>query len=83
VQALVPWLLGGGFAAVLTILARVFLRLHTDAVDAERRRAEDAIAAERQRADDWREAHKAEVARGDVRDQQLGAILSALKREPV
>lgn len=69
---LTPWLVSGGLVALLTLLARVFLKLHNDAVDAERRRA-----------DDWREAHKAEVARGEVRDRQLEVIMSALKREPV
>lgn len=68
---------------MLTLLARVFLRLHNDAVEAERRRAESAIDAERRRADDWRDAHKAEVARGEVRDRQLEVIMSALRREPV
>jgi len=48
-----------------------------------RRQHEEAVAAQRQRGDDWHKAWDAEVARGDVRDRQLGEVLSALRRPPL
>jgi hypothetical protein len=60
-ETLTPFLAQGGLSVVL---AFVGYRLHRDAVDAERRRADDARA-------------RAEAAekRADLREQQLGIVL--------
>lgn len=55
-----PWL-GGGAAGVLAWLG---YKLHSDAVSAERRRA-----------DEWSAAYKAERARADLKEEQMGILL--------
>jgi hypothetical protein len=64
------WLAGGGLVGLLTMLARLFLRLHNDVVQSERRRADDAVAR----------AVAAEK-RADLREDQM-AILLGRVREP-
>ena len=64
-QAIAPWLAGGG----LTTAAWIVYKLHKDAVDAERRRA-----------DDWKTAAEAAQARADVRDSQIATLLTAAPR---
>lgn len=52
--SLVPWLVGGGLTGLVlglvNAIAKVYLRLHADAVEAERGRADDHKAA----AETWR-----------------------------
>jgi hypothetical protein len=69
--------LSGGGVATLVVWLILTGRL------VPRRQHEEAIAAQRQRGDDWHAAWDAEVARGDVRDRQLGEVLSALRRPPL
>jgi hypothetical protein len=64
------WLAGGGLVGLLGLLARLFLKLHNDVVDSERRRADDAVAR----------AIAAEK-RADLREDQM-AILLGRVREP-
>ncbi len=64
------WLAGGGLATLLGLLAKLFLKLHNDVVDSERRRADDAVAR----------AIAAEK-RADLREDQM-AILLGRVREP-
>lgn len=69
-ETLAPWLVGGGGIGLITILARVFLRLHEDAVNAERRRADDAVA-------------RAEAAekRADLREVQMATLFRPAPKE--
>jgi hypothetical protein len=60
-ETLAPFLAQGGISG---ILAFVGYRLHRDAVDAERRRADDA-----------RERAEAAEKRADLREQQLSILL--------
>lgn len=69
--------LSGGGIATLVIWLILTGRL------VPRRQHEEAVAAHKQRGDDWHAAWDAEVARGDVRDRQLGEVLSALRRPPL
>lgn len=80
---LVPAISGGGAAGLVFglvhLAARMYLRLHADAVEAERRRADDVTAAERRRADEA-------VARADVldrrimvKDEQMAVVLGKAK----
>lgn len=64
------WFAGGGLVGLLTLLAKLFLKLHNDVVDSERRRADDAVAR----------AIAAEK-RADLREDQM-AILLGRVREP-
>lgn len=64
------WVLGGGLTATMTVLARVGYKLH-----------KDAIAAHDKRADEWHAAWQAERAAREVREEQLGIVLSR-PREP-
>lgn len=66
-SSLTPWLAQGG---VTGILAWVGYRLHVDAINAERRRA-----------DDWRAVAEMNGKRADLREQQMSTLLSAT-REP-
>jgi len=70
-QSLTAWLASGGAAGVVGSLTWLAYRLHADAVNAERRRA-----------DDWRTAWQAEVTRGDVSREQLHTILVRLREAP-
>lgn len=67
-QALWPWLVSAGG---LPSLAWIVYKLHSDAVRAERGRADDARA-------------RAEAAerRADLREEQLGILLGRPVREP-
>ena len=60
-QDLAPFLTQGGITGVLAFIG---YRLHRDAVDAERRRADDA-----------RDAAKAAEARADLREQQINILI--------
>lgn len=62
-----PFLAQGGITGVL---AWIGYRLHTD-----------AVKAERGRADDWRRAAEAAQARADLKDAQMGILLGR-DREP-
>lgn len=68
-ETLAPFLAQGGLSGILAFLG---YRLHRDAVDAERRRADDARA-------------RAEAAerRADLREQQLGIVLGRRNGRPV
>lgn len=68
-ETLAPFLAQGGLSGVLAFLG---YRLHRDAVDAERRRADDARA-------------RAEAAekRADLREQQLSIVLGRRNGRPV
>lgn len=68
-SSLVPWLVSGGFAAVLTILARVFLTLHRDVVEAERRRA-----------DDWRTAAQTQSATNEVHTANIAKLIGSVEQ---
>lgn len=65
---LAPYFIGGGALGVMTLLARVFLTLHRDAIDSERRRGDDAVAR----------AIAAEK-RADLREDQMGILLGRTK----
>ena len=60
-ETLAPFLTQGGITGVLAFIG---YRLHRDAVDAERRRADDA-----------RERAKAAEARADLREQQIDILI--------
>lgn len=76
-DSLGPWLAGGGGTAIAGGIVWLIYRLHSDAIAAERGRADDARA----RAE--AEAKRAEAAerRADVREEQLGIVLG--RRDPV
>lgn len=67
-QTIAPWLFGSGGLGICYLLARVFLRLHADVVDSERRRADDAVAR----------AIAAEK-RADLREDQMAILLGRVK----
>ena len=68
-ETLAPFLAQGGLSGILAFLG---YRLHRDAVDAERRRADDARA-------------RAEAAEklADLREQQLSIVLGRRNGRPV
>ena len=63
---LLPVLAQGG---VTSVVLYIVYKLHVDAV-----RSHD------QRASDWKAAYEREVARADVREQQLAHILNAVRQ---
>lgn len=63
-SSIVPYL-GGGFG--VAVLWFVY-KMHASAVGAERRRA-----------DEWYQAYKAERARADLKEQQMGILLGHIK----
>lgn len=68
-EAVAPWVAQGG---ALGVVSWVFYQLHRSAIEAEQRRA-----------DDWRTAWQAERDRANVRDEQIGILISgASKKEP-
>lgn len=64
-EMLAPLLTTGG---IVGVVSTVFYRLHRSAVQAERRRA-----------DDWFEAYKAERARADLKEKQIGILLGRVR----
>lgn len=54
----------------LGLIARVFYRLH-----------QDAVAAESKRADDWRTAAQAAQARADLHEERIAILLGQPSRE--
>lgn len=64
-DTLVPLFTTGG---IVGVVATVFYRLH-----------KSAIGAERRRADDWREAYRAERARADLKEKQIGILLGRVR----
>lgn len=72
---LLPILASAGLVGLVGLVARLAYRMHRDAIDAHKNRA-----------DDWREAFKTASeradkaeARADLRDDQVQRILDAVK----
>lgn len=63
-----PFIGTGGAAGIVVALAYFAYRMHKDAVDAQK-----------ERADDWKTAAQAAQARADLKDQQMGILLSPVK----
>lgn len=69
-DALGPWFAAGGGSGLAGFLSWLVYKLHTD-----------AVAAERRRADEWARAYERELARGDVRETQLGEIMKVIREK--
>ena len=65
------WFAAGGGTGLAAFISWLVYKLHTDAVSAERRRA-----------DDWHTAYDRELARGDVRETQLAEIMKVIRERP-
>jgi hypothetical protein len=74
-DVLAPWITNGG---AVGLLAAVAWMVFTGRL-VPRRVHDQAVASERARGDDWRDAYRAEVARGETRDRQLGEILTFVR----
>jgi hypothetical protein len=71
----------GPWAAFLGLAGFVVLAMLSGRL-IPRREHERALRAEEKRGDGWHDAYMAEVARGDIRDQQLNEILTFVRRSP-
>ena len=80
---LVPWLVGGGLTGLVlglsNLVARLFLRLHADAIASEQRRADEVTAAERRRADEAVARSEALERRVEIKDDQMALLLGRVK----
>lgn len=76
----VPLLLSGGpWAAAVSVISLVLLSLLRGWL-VPGRTVEREQEQLRQRGDDWRDAYRAEVVRGEVRDAQMNEILQFVRR---
>jgi hypothetical protein len=71
----------GGTGSAIALLAATVWLVFTGRL-IPRRVHERALQAEEKRGDGWKDAYLAEVARGDVRDQQMTEILTFVRRSP-
>lgn len=71
----------GPWAAFLALAVAVAWMVFTGRL-VPRRVHEQALAAERTAKTDWYEAWKAESARNEVRDAQMGEVLAFVRRAP-
>jgi hypothetical protein len=73
-------ILGGGpWAAAVAVVSLVLMSLIRGWL-IPGRTVEREQTALKQRGDDWRDAYRAEVARGEVRDAQMNEILQFVRR---
>lgn len=72
------WVFGGGLSSLIVSLSWIVYKLHRDAVEAERGRADDWRAA----AMGYKATAEAADKRADIREQQLATLIaSALSRQ--
>jgi hypothetical protein len=74
-DSLVPWVTQGGAVGLLGAVAWM---LFTGRL-VPRKIHEQAVERERQRAEDWRDAYRTENARTEIQDRQMAEILTFVR----